>query len=423
MSTMIVSGFRSAARALPPGPRAASTRASTVTAAVPSIPTCRASTGHQRRPSSSKASCPPGDQSDGSRATAASAKAATAESSSAKSALPRTSNGRSSSGRTGRGRKVKEEAWTGHTPKAPTSNNSRFDALPSVPNVDMIKESDLKLSNLFALHRPLALRAPIPPETSQAVFDQLFEPSPESKTNPSDVVATLQSTISALESTHSISDQLRWNIVQESSSHTTSEPRHLDGRPSLSKPPTIQNFVSSLQPYRKPAPPLPVSSSSLEAQTKPARRARRTEQKQDYRATVILRQVEGSDYLTGELQSFEPIKRAMNPPVQQKSLSDKRRAMLSFGKRVRMRKVMTIMSSRFVPRYITVPPRKSYIRMRQQRRARMELPATKGEVGQAEGEEVMQAISVKRQRKLKMKKHKYKKLMKRTRNLRRRLDK
>jgi hypothetical protein len=36
--------------------------------------------------------------------------------------------------------------------------------------------------------------------------------------------------------------------------------------------------------------------------------------------------------------------------------------------------------------------------------------------------EDMYAISVKRQRKLKMKKHKYKKLMRRTRNLRRRLD-
>lgn len=36
--------------------------------------------------------------------------------------------------------------------------------------------------------------------------------------------------------------------------------------------------------------------------------------------------------------------------------------------------------------------------------------------------ELWQTISVKRQRKLKMKKHKYKKLMKRTKNLRRRLD-
>ncbi|MCJ1329156.1 hypothetical protein MMC10_005834 [Thelotrema lepadinum] len=39
-----------------------------------------------------------------------------------------------------------------------------------------------------------------------------------------------------------------------------------------------------------------------------------------------------------------------------------------------------------------------------------------------ERQEILQAISVKRQRKLKMKKHKYKKLMKRTRNLRRRQD-
>lgn len=36
--------------------------------------------------------------------------------------------------------------------------------------------------------------------------------------------------------------------------------------------------------------------------------------------------------------------------------------------------------------------------------------------------QIWRAISVKRQRKLKMKKHKYKKLMRKTRNLRRRLD-
>jgi len=40
-----------------------------------------------------------------------------------------------------------------------------------------------------------------------------------------------------------------------------------------------------------------------------------------------------------------------------------------------------------------------------------------------EGDRDMVAISVKRQKKLKMKKHKYKKLMAKTRNLRRRLEK
>lgn len=39
------------------------------------------------------------------------------------------------------------------------------------------------------------------------------------------------------------------------------------------------------------------------------------------------------------------------------------------------------------------------------------------------GDRAMQALSVKRRRALKMKKHKYKKLMKATRNLRRRLEK
>lgn len=43
-------------------------------------------------------------------------------------------------------------------------------------------------------------------------------------------------------------------------------------------------------------------------------------------------------------------------------------------------------------------------------------------VDQARGQRDLYAISVKRQRKLKMKKKKYKKLMKRTRNLRRKLD-
>jgi len=71
---------------------------------------------------------------------------------------------------------------------------------------------------------------------------------------------------------------------------------------------------------------------------------------------------------------------------------------------------------------------------REREAARMQARAARTEVGTAaeesileEGEEAeetggrtMQLISVKRQRKLKMKKHKYKKLMRRTRNLRQR---
>jgi hypothetical protein len=64
------------------------------------------------------------------------------------------------------------------------------------------------------------------------------------------------------------------------------------------------------------------------------------------------------------------------------------------------------------------PERQSFlermsIRQRDHAERRMEEESERG---------IMQAISVRRQRKLKMKKHKYKKLMRKTRNLRRRLD-
>ncbi len=53
---------------------------------------------------------------------------------------------------------------------------------------------------------------------------------------------------------------------------------------------------------------------------------------------------------------------------------------------------------------------------------RMALRQLRYEDGRRRGDEGMMAISVKRQKKLKMKKKKYKKLMRRTRNLRRKLD-
>ncbi|PSK36031.1 hypothetical protein B9Z65_5846 [Elsinoe australis] len=436
---MIVSGFRGAARALPQGQRATHSRAAAVTACAPSIPLGRAPSGHQRRPSSSKASCPPGDQSGNPRTTTAPAKASTTESSAAKSAPPRTGSGRSSNGRAGRGRKSKDEAWGTPVTSDASKSNSWFDSLPSVPNTNAISEADLKLSSLFALHRPLALGAPVPPITPQHAFDKLFEPSTSQKPHPADVVATLQSTISALESQIAPqSSDLRWNVVQESPSNSPSNVHHLDGRPRRAA--SVEEFVAQLKPYMKPAPPLPASTQPQQKSRKPRKGAQNDSGKQEYTATMILRQVEGQDYMTGELQSLEPIMRERMTNIAQKmrggrpqpqqqsaapqmSPNKKRGMMMSFGKRVKMRKVMQIMGDRYQTRFVAVRARGPYVRMR---RARKEAPSGAGErgvVGERAGGEGMHAISVKRQRKLKMKKHKYKKLMKRTRNLRRRLDK
>ena len=63
------------------------------------------------------------------------------------------------------------------------------------------------------------------------------------------------------------------------------------------------------------------------------------------------------------------------------------------------------------------------VRWRQPFRQRMWLRQQESAQRRQEKDGGMLLISVKRQRKLKMKKHKYKKLMRRTRNLRRRLGK
>ncbi len=73
------------------------------------------------------------------------------------------------------------------------------------------------------------------------------------------------------------------------------------------------------------------------------------------------------------------------------------------------------------PRIINEEQPRSFIERLAQRQLRFDESRARRANGHAAGE-TMEAISVKRQRKLRMKKKKYKKFMKRTRNLRRKLD-
>ncbi len=73
------------------------------------------------------------------------------------------------------------------------------------------------------------------------------------------------------------------------------------------------------------------------------------------------------------------------------------------------------------PRIINEDQPRSFIERLAQRQLRFDESRARRANGHAAGE-TMEAISVKRQRKLRMKKKKYKKFMKRTRNLRRKLD-
>lgn len=131
---MIHSGLKGAARALPHPQLTAASRVGTVTCSTAPQHFCSSGrTVHQRRPSSSKASCPPGDRSDGPRAAAA----PKAETAPAKASPPRTASGRQHGTRAQRGRKAREEAWQ---VQRNTASNTLFDKLPSVPNTNSLSE-------------------------------------------------------------------------------------------------------------------------------------------------------------------------------------------------------------------------------------------------------------------------------------------
>lgn len=204
---------------------------------------------------------------------------------------------------------------------------------------------------------------------------------------------------------------LRWEILQQSSSNADSDSAiHLDGPPHRMGAKSIEEAVAQFQPFR--APPPPVSWAEQEAAEKNAvqkksgkgskqgkvrdalmaKTASDAGKEKKFKTTIIVTEStdeSGFKYYTAQTTPIVQIKTTAQQhriaePETGKEIADRRPQ--GFLDRMRDRQ-------------------REYLEYREERTA-----------------DRMEAISVKRQRKLKMKKHKYKKLMKRTRNLRRRLD-
>jgi len=260
---------------------------------------------------------------------------------------------------------------------------------------------DINLASFFSLHRPLNPTKPFPPSAEQSTFDQIFEPSSSAQPkNPSDVVSTLNDAIESLD--QAANDRpdggLHWQVVQESPSNNDGRVHHLDGVPRTK---TLEEVVAQLKPYHAPKAPQPLDAAQSQrkqaAKSTSAQKASQQEATSDwprdrsFQTTIVIRETTGRDgakYYT-----------AQSTPVVQ--IPDSSATTES--------EVSEPASQSNPLRQIREAPNQPFRNRMRQKSWRFV-------------RERMQAISVKRQRKLKMKKHKYKKLMKRTRNLRRRLD-
>jgi hypothetical protein len=222
-----------------------------------------------------------------------------------------------------------------------------------------------------------------PKTVTDDAFAAIFSPRMKTNAKPSEVISTLSTTLESLDAATANMKQLnfggsQWNAETDelraaitAESYRKAETQHLDNPPAESAMNISQHILSRrYQPFSPPPPPVPMNTAeSLAAGMEAA-----DIQEPLHRTYTAVLTIEESTDEHGEVTYMAH----SSPLMQEESPAPTR-----FLERMSIRQ--------------------------DQYRERAE-------------ENGMWAISVKRQRKLKMKKHKYKKLMRRTRNLRRRLD-
>ncbi|KAF2122788.1 hypothetical protein BDV96DRAFT_6875 [Lophiotrema nucula] len=249
--------------------------------------------------------------------------------------------------------------------------------VPHVPPTDYLQKP-VKISSFFSLHRPMSITAAIPPVSTSATFDSIFKgQSPHNKKAMMDNIQTLAGGITQIEA---VLRGLEQKQAPEEVIQPEVEVQHLDGPPQSS----IDSFMASLLPFRPPPAPTPINEASqaVEHQAQEAAiPATATQQRFWSTAVVVTESIDASGQRT-----YSATTEPMVEITQNGQETNEMEIRQPFLERMRQRQ-------------------DTYDRYLENKdRPRMFL------------------ISVKRQRKLKMKKHKYKKLMKRTRLLRRKLD-
>ncbi|GAB1310563.1 Small ribosomal subunit protein mS38 [Madurella fahalii] len=244
--------------------------------------------------------------------------------------------------------------------------------LPSVPSTRHIKNEALALSTFFALHRPISVTQLLPKTVSEDAFAEIFAQSRRHKM--ADVISTLSQTVHTLDEPLSKMNDGRQEVQDAEDGTVKLNLKHQDGT-ETNVYLQLDSMSGHFLPFTPPPAPEPLAETDAEsANNAMAEEATEREpQTRIYKAMVTIEEtIDGNGQYKVEAHSPELVEDVEPQPR-------------SFLERLAQRQL----------RYDEA--------RRQQGRT-------------------MQAISVRRQRKLRMKKKKYKKLMRKTRNIRRKLD-
>ena len=254
------------------------------------------------------------------------------------------------------------------------------------------------MASFFSIHRPISVTSSVPPSTKPGTFSSIFANKASPKHGPSQVMYTISSAVDSLESSAASPPQHIQPIAPEDTDlqSVMSQTEFYDEdamdvtRLDSTQPEVIhlniQELVKNFRPFAPPPPP--VAMDAVEKTPRYVSRERFPKQKSFSAVLTIIERTNADGRKTYETRTCSihenpvSIDHTESPPVES-------------------------------------PPaiRQPFLNHMRERQRRWDEFRRENV-----GEEVWRLISVRRQRKLKMKKHKYKKLMRRTRHLRRRLD-
>ncbi|KAI9043719.1 mitochondrial 37S ribosomal protein mS38 [Aspergillus affinis] len=252
-----------------------------------------------------------------------------------------------------------------------SNQHTAFSRLPSVPSTQHLQPHDVHVASFFSIHRPISVSTTVPPTSSSEAFDALFTAKRSLKHEADDVMFTLSSTVDSMENAALHADQ------EGPVSSFEMEGGHPDGMNMADVKISIEELTKSLRPFHPPPPPVPFDEASA--------------------ATA-----------TAESEGHETSSYSTVLTIHESTHADGRKTYEAHtGPFLRNADEMDAPGATDSDAIIDVPANHSettYIERVRNNRS-------------------MHALSTKRRRRLKMKKHKFKKLLRRTRTLRRKLEK
>lgn len=237
--------------------------------------------------------------------------------------------------------------------------------------------ADVHVASFFSIHRPISVTSTVPPTSSAEAFNAIFDLKRSSKNEPEDVIYTLSSAVDSME--HAAHQDGLQNILNGGGSvtHVDAESNQHDDMIVSEWNISIEEFAKRHLPFHPPPPPVPFDESKDVSATE--HRDQASKHTSSYSTVLTIRESTHADGRKTYEAHTTPLVRTED---------------------------MEAPAGLHTDSLIDMPENSgmTYVERSQQNRT-------------------MHAISTKRRRRLKMKKHKYKKLLRRTRTLRRKLEK